>query len=195
LLRPGEGDLELLCKAIPMSRGELLTRGTIWITILAYATGSVIFALAAKTAWGDATARIAWTVACAILFVHLIAAFHYYHGWSHHAAYLDTARQTEKVVGLNWGGGLFINYALLFAWTLDLAGWWRKGLRSYRRRPWPLIAVWHGFLIFIIFNATVVFKGGVVRWAGLAVCLVLVLSWLMIARRNSTITQVDLESD
>ena len=178
-----------------MSRGEFLTRGTIWITILAYVIGSLIFAFAAKTAWGDAAVRIAWTFACAILFVHLIAAFHFYHGWSHHAAYLDTARQTREVVGLNWGGGLFINYALLVAWTLDLAWWWRKGLTSYRLRPRPLITAWHGLLIFIIFNATVVFKDGVVRWIGLAVCIVLVFSWLVIVRRTSTASQVSLESN
>ena len=33
-------------------------------------------------------------------------------------------------------------------------------------------------LIFIIFNATVVFGDGMVRWVGLAICLLLTLTWL-----------------
>ena len=178
-----------------MSEGELLTRGTIWITIAAYAVGSALFALAAKIAWSEAAARVAWTIACASLLVHLITAFQFYHDWSHHAAYLDTARQTQKVVGLNWGGGLFINYVLLFAWIADLAWWWCYGLPSYRRRPWPLIAAWHGFLIFIIFNSTVVFKDGTVRWLGLVVCVGLLLTWMIIARQRFSGAQVNLESN
>ena len=100
------------------------------------------------------------------------------------AAYADTAQQTQELFGLNWGGGLFINYALLLAWIVDIAWWWRSGLDSYRKRPWPLIAAWHGVIIFIIFNATVVFGDGVVRWLGLAICLLLTLTWLRIVRHG-----------
>ena len=49
--------------------------------------------------------------------------------------------------------------------------WWLRGLDSYRRRPRLIILLWHGFLIFIIFNATVVFKDGIQRWVGLLICL------------------------
>ncbi len=122
--------------------GEFLTRGTIWVSIVGYVVGSVIFALSLATrsrARWDAAARVVWSVACASLIAHFISAFQFYHGWSHAAAYRDTARQTEDVFGFNWGGGLFINYALLFAWILDIVCWWRNGLDSYRKRPWPLV--------------------------------------------------------
>ena len=150
-----------------MSKGEILTRVTIWITIVGYAVGAAAFALSRKRHKWDSAARLAWTVACVGLLAHVACAFHFYHGWSHDAAYRDTARQTDDVFGLNWGGGLYINYALLIGWVLDVSWWWLRGLDAYRRRPWPLVAAWHGFLIFIIFNATVVFKTGFVRWAGL----------------------------
>jgi hypothetical protein len=153
--------------------GELLTRLTIWLAIVAYTGGSVIFA-ASRGRWRwDSAARAAWTIACASLIVHSICAFQFYHSWSHEAAYRETARQTEAVTGLNWGGGLFINYLVLIVWLVDLGWWWLRGLNSYRERPWQLIAAWHGFLLFIIFNSTVVFKDGPVRWVGLVMSLVL----------------------
>jgi len=169
-----------------MSKGELLTRGTIWITLVAYAIGSATFALVPKRVLSDGITRIAWTIACLSLFAHLISGYQFFYSWSHQTAYADTARQTEEVVGLAWGGGLFINYGLLLAWTIDLGLWWRNGLDSYRKRPWPLIAVWHWFLIFIIFNATVVFKTGLVRWVGLAICLGLSFTWALVAKERAT---------
>jgi hypothetical protein len=106
----------------------------------------------------------------------VLFAFHYYHHWSHAAAYRETARQTAELTGLEWGGGLFINYALLAGWLAD-AAWWGRDLESYRNRSWLIAAVWHGFLIFMIFNATVVFKTGPLRWIGLGLCLWLASLW------------------
>lgn len=165
-----------------MGTGALLTKLTIWVSVAGYVAGAAVFALGrGRRAW-DAAARLMWTAACAALFVHVACAFHFYHGWSHGSAYLDTARQTGEVVGLDWGGGLFINYALMAAWLLDVAWWWAAGLDSYRRRPLALLLAWHGFLLFIFFNATVVFKSGPARWAGLGVCLGLCLVWGLAAR-------------
>src|ERR1041384_8642787 len=147
-----------------MSSGELLTRGMIWISIGAYTIGSVVFATARG---GDKWTRVAWTTGCAALVAHFICALHFYHAWSQKSAYLETARQTAAVFSINWGGGLFINYAVATLWTADVAWWWLAGLSSYRRRPWWLTLSWHGVLIFIIFHATVVFKDGLARWIGL----------------------------
>jgi hypothetical protein len=169
-----------------MGTGEILTRVTIWVAVAGYAAGAAAFALSRKRDGWDSAARLAWTVACLGLLAHVACAFHVYHGWSHGAAYLDTARQTDEVFGLNWGGGLYINYALIIGWVVDVSWWWARGLDSYRRRPWPLTAAWHGFLIFIIFNATAVFKTGPARWAGLCLCLGLGLAWWLAARDNLT---------
>ena len=166
-----------------MSSGELLTRSTIWMSIAAYTAGCVRFAMSRRPA--DRWVRLAWTIGCAALMAHFICAFNYYHAWSQQSAYLDTARQTAEVVRINWGGGLFINYAVATLWLADVAWWWLAGIDSYRRRPWPLTIVWHSFLIFIIFNATVVFKDGLTRWIGLLVCLTLCLSWVSVNRQRS----------
>ena len=164
---------------------ELLTRGTIWFSIAAYAIGSGVFAFSRnRSQWLHAT-RAAWTAACISLIAHFICAFHFYHDWSHVLAYRDTARQTHEVVGLNWGGGLFINYLVLVVWTVDIGWWWLGGINSYRERKWLWVIVWHAFFIFIIFNSTVVFKDGIVRWVGLAMSLFLVISWILISRQTS----------
>ena len=160
-----------------MTSGEILTKVTIWIAILGYAFGSVAFALSRNKHQGDSIARLAWTIASVGLLAHLFCAFHFFHGWSESAAYRETARQTAEVLGLNWGVGLYVNYALIIGWVVDVGWWWVRGVGSYRHRPWFLMAAWHGFLIFIIFNATVVFKTGFVRWVGLCVCLGLCLAW------------------
>jgi hypothetical protein len=170
-----------------MRSGEFLTRSTVWISIVAYTIGCVVFATARRQADSDRWVRLAWTTGCAALVLHFICAFNFYHGWSHESAYMETARQTAAIYALNWGGGLFINYAVAALWITDIAWWWFAGVSSYRRRPWMLTLIWHSFLIFIFFNATVVFKDGLARWVGLLVCLSLVLSWVMINRQRSTV--------
>lgn len=171
-----------------MGSGEFLTRSTIWISIAAYTIGCVVFATVRRQPDADRWTRLAWTTGCVALVTHFIAAFHFYHSWSQQSAYVETARQTAEVISINWGGGLFINYAVAILWIADVAWWWLAGLNAYRRRAWLLTLLWHGFLLFIIFNATVVFKDGLTRWIGLLVCLTLGLSWVLISRGRSLST-------
>ena len=173
-----------------MTAGEILTRVTIWVAFIAYAIGVVLFVRSGRTGRFDSLTRLAWTTGSVALVAHFVCALHFYHGWSQASAYRETARQTEAVVGFNWGGGLFVNYLVLVAWAIDVSWWWAKGVDSYRRRSLPVLASWHGFLLFIIFNATIVFKTGVVRWIGLFLCVVLMLGWLSILRQHSTYTTV-----
>ena len=163
-----------------MTFGEILTRVTIWVAFIAYAIGVVLFVRSGRTGRLDSFTRLAWTTGSVALVAHFVCAFHFYHGWSQASAYRETARQTDAVVGFNWGGGLFINYFVLIAWVVDISLWWLKGLDSYRRRPWQVLVAWHAFLLFIIFNATIVFKTGVVRWIGVALCAVICLGWLLL---------------
>lgn len=166
-----------------MDVGEFITRLTIWISVAAYTIGTVLFASRGPRSTVDSLVRYAWTIACGALAAHYISAFHFFHHWSHSAAYLETARQTEEVFKINWGGGLFINYAFLTIWIADVGFWWLRGLDSYRRRPLALVMTWHGVLLFIIFNATVVFKTGWIRWLGLLICLTVCLSLLASAKQ------------
>ena len=163
-----------------MGKGELLTRITVWLALAGYATGASVYLISqGKRSW-DAVARMAWSVGLIGLIAHVACAYHFYHNWSHAAAYRETARQTAEVTGLDWGGGLFINYALIIGWVIDVALWRLRGLDAYRNRPRWLTAAWQGFLLFIIFNATVVFKTGPLRWIGLGLCLWLAFLGLLV---------------
>lgn len=159
-----------------MGAGEFLTRVTVWAALCGYAVGAAMQLVAREDRRHQALARWAWTAGCCALLLHLVCAFHFYHGWSQTSAYLETARQTRAVTGLGWGGGLFINYIFIAAWVADVLLWWRS-LEAYRQRPLPLVIAWHGLFLFMVFNATVVFKTGVMRWLGLLLCLGLSLLW------------------
>lgn len=159
-----------------MNRGDLLIRITIWIALAGYFAGAA-YAIARGGPRWERAARAAWTASCLLLFAHVGLAFHFAHGWSQASAYAETARQTAEVFGMNWGGGLFINYALMLAWLAEVVWWWASP-ESYRRRPRPLVAAWQGFLLFIFFNATVVFVAGPLRWLGIVCCTGLLLLWV-----------------
>jgi hypothetical protein len=153
-----------------MMSGEIWTRWTIRIALALYT-----YALIVLSKRGSPTvARAAWTLACLALVAHVGFAFHFYHSWSHDIAYATTARQTAEIVGLNWGGGIYANYALAIVWTMDVVWWWANPASRHAR---PRIMEWglQGFLAFMFFNATVVFGSGMIRWAGLAVFVLLTL--------------------
>ena len=166
--------------------GEFLTHITIWIAIVAYVAGAAIIPVSRSRPKLDAIARLIWTLACVSLFAHVVSAFHFYHQWSHDAAYRDTARQTYEKVGINWGGGIYFNHALIVLWLLDVAWWWSGGLEAYRQRHWLITILWQGFLFFMFFNATVVFGSGIVRWLGLVVCGSLCVAWWIAWRHRSS---------
>src|SRR5689334_15347591 len=143
-----------------MSIGELLTRITVWLALCGYAVGAGIQLISREDRLWQARARWAWTIGCFAIVLHLVCAYHFYHGWSQPSAYLETARQTREVTGADWGGGLYINYAFIAAWIVDVCWWWR-GLEVYRQRSLLVVVVWHSVFLFIVFNATVVFKTGI----------------------------------
>lgn len=124
----------------------------------------------------DSASRVAWTLAAAFYLAHVVAAFQFHHHWSHAAAYRETAQQTEEVFGLNWGGGLYFNYAFTVIWIGDAIGWWRIGLDRYRGRRCRMTRAIHLFFGFMFFNAAVVFGSNLMRWFGLASILILVVT-------------------
>lgn len=103
-----------------------------------------------------------WTLGCAGLAAHVIAAFHYLHHWDHSAALQHTAQRTAEVTGWHWSGGLYINYLFLAFWLVDVIRVWLEAvqLRPPAGRPWRRFV--QGVFAFMMFNATVVF--GPVHW-------------------------------
>lgn len=98
-----------------------------------------------------------WTAGAALLLLHVAAAFHLVHHWSQSSAWEATARQTAKVYGVNWGGGVVINELFLLLWSADAARLWRE--RRVGRRLAPLWWSWLVHLTFAVLmvNATAVF--------------------------------------
>src|SRR5262245_61980627 len=128
-----------------MSNGEFLTRASIWGTLAGYFFGVALLLLSRWKPNLVSSARWSWTVACVCLCIHVIFAYHFYHRWSQESAFQETSRQTAAVVGLEWGGGLYFNYALIGGWLVDVIWWWRH-LDLYQRRSSFVTAIWQGFL-------------------------------------------------
>ena len=165
-----------------MTRGELLTRLTVWLALCGYAAGAALLLLAHIRVRWLARARWAWTCGCACFLAHVVSAFGFYHGWSHTAAYHETARQTAEATGFHWGGGIFLNYLFAVAWFADVLWWWCAPENFARRSP-RLTAAWQGFFFFMVFNGTVVFGKGPVRWFGVLISAGLAMLWWKTRRR------------
>ncbi len=145
---------------------------TIRLALLAYfAALAVAWRRESSTRWRRFE-RLMWTAGCVLAWAHLAAAFHFRHHWSHAHAAEETTRRTVEVVGWSLGGEIFFNYAFVAAWTGDVLWRWMAP-QTYERRIWPARATVHGFLFFMIFNATVVFETGAIRAAAIAACLFL----------------------
>lgn len=166
-----------------LAAGEFFTKLTVWIAVCGYCIGIAAMLARGQSPARLTLARVAWTVGCIFLLLHVAAAFHFYHNWSHAAAVDQTAAETNAVVGINWGGGIWFNYLLLVVWIADVVWWW-VAPDSHRRRPgWVTIAL-HGYFAFIVFNAVVIFEKGLLRWMGLAITIFLLL-WAARERRKS----------
>lgn len=151
--------------------GEFLTRWTIRLALLCY-----VFCLAAKIGRRgtadrrmDTVIRIVWTLGCGFFVAHVIAAFGYYHHFSHQAAYDDTARQTKEQLGFAFGGGIYFSYVFLALWIGDVSWRWLAPVTRPAWFDWSL----HAFMFFIAFNGAIVFEGGISRVAGIVASVVL----------------------
>jgi hypothetical protein len=141
---------------------ELAVRGSI-----AGATAS--WALAEWLWWRrpsrGAAARAFWTCGAALTVLHVAAVFHFVHDWSGSAALAHTARQTAALTGVNWGGGLYVNYAFVSLWTGDAAWWWLDRA-AYERRSARTRQALLAVFLFMFINGGIVFAQGPARVIG-----------------------------
>ena len=68
------------------------------------------------------------------------------------------------------GSGLYLNYLFTLVWLVDAAAWWCWPRWPGNHARWALLAI-HGFFLFMVFNATVVFEQGATRVFGAVVTL------------------------
>jgi hypothetical protein len=149
---------------------------TIWIALILFCIGEVGRrdrdagrAAAPLTWWASATGAL-------ICAVHIAIAMEVVHGWSHQAAVAATARQAAAVYGLNWGGGIYANYAFVGLWVFEVWRWRANPIPAGARSP---VTVWaiRIFYLIMILNAAVIFAAGPRRLAGVAIVAGLLWLW------------------
>ena len=156
--------------------GDALTRNTVRLALLYYGVALTLMLLTDAEKWRHGTgmcrtARSAWTMAWLAYLVHLAMAFHFYHGWSH----ADAVRHTQAVSG--FGAGIYFSHLLTILWSLDVLYWWSRP-EQYGRRPRSIGLSLHAYMLFIIFNATIVYESGFIRYAGCGLFLeLIVVGW------------------
>ena len=132
-------------------------QATVWTARLCALLWLVSLAIAIRTERKAASCwwQIAWSAAGILLGVHILVAFHFEHAWSHAAAFAHTAQQSAATVGLNWGGGIYFNYAVLAVWLVDVLQLWTRHEARLNSHTWRVFIDW--FVAFMMINATVVF--------------------------------------
>ena len=170
IIRPIFFDIDLTAITTQMDTelGRNLILWTVRISVAFYAVAAWQF-LFLRTE-SDETRRLAdrrytllWMASWCFCVIHVLCAYHFEHHWTQIAALKHTAEMTNRVVGINWAGGLYVNYIFLSYWGFDVVRRLLTGSRSS-------IAM-HLVAAFMMFNATVVFGP---RWwflpAGLFLC-------------------------
>lgn len=120
-------------------------------------------------------ARRAYALGWLLYVLHVVAAFHFRHGWSHAAATENVSAQSLATAGVDSGFGIWLNHLFTLVWTMDLADWWLRGDAAHAGRPRFAAIGIHAFMLFIVVNASIVFPAGPTRVAGIAIAAVLVL--------------------
>jgi hypothetical protein len=155
---------------------------TLWTARLAVAfyLGSLLLGARRTTRVPSGMEAALWCCGGIVFLTHVAAAFQFYHVWSHAIAYAHTARQTAAVTGLDWGGGLYLNYVFTAWWVVN-AGLVLVAAR--REHPLPRGYTWfaHAFFGFMVLNATVVFGP---RWWLIVAAGCLVLLFVLRRRRG-----------
>jgi hypothetical protein len=147
------------------SQVERLTRYPVRVSLLYYAAAATLMlmlrpedCLASSTR--GRIARLCWTLAWGAFIVHLATAFQFYHHWSH----ADAVAHTQAVSG--FGPGIYFSHFFTVVWTADVLVWWLWPARYARRSHW-IDRLLHGYMVFMIFNATIIYEQGFIRWAGI----------------------------
>ena len=150
--------------------GALVTQVTIWLALGLFAGAQVL-------SHGRPSAAFRLSLTGLILFVaHALLAFGTHYEWSHATGYAATAAQTAELPGLNWGGGLYVNYLFGLVWLGELV-WGRRNPESYAHRSPSVEWTVRGFFLSMILNGAVVFVPGPQRWLGVALVGVLCWAW------------------
>jgi hypothetical protein len=147
---------------------DLVISLPIWICLVCYAA-AVDAWLGGLLIWLKNGARLFWSLACVAYLLHVAAAFHLYHHWSHQHAFDHTADRG------GFGQAIYISYAFTAAWPIDALWTWMAPVNATRVH-W-LHGIIHFFVAFMLFNGAVVFAHGFSQLLGIAVFGYVALLW------------------
>ncbi len=102
--------------------------------------------------------RWSWLWSAVATWVHVIASYGLVHSWDHQAVVTQTAEESFQATGIRAGWGVYVNFAyagILLAYSVAMI------LCRRRLAFFDSLVFW--FTAFIVFNAAIVFKGGVLR--------------------------------
>lgn len=154
---------------------DAIIRWTARVFVVCYIGRILVDVVGRRDSASQRFARWSWTIGCAFLLVHLAAAFHCVHDWSHGAAYDHVLKRTQEMTGVATGVGLYVNYAFAALWLADTILWWGALNWSERRIPYWIV---QAIFAFLMIQATVVFGPPVwIVVAGLVGMTILALRW------------------
>jgi hypothetical protein len=160
----------------------LAIRGTIVLSTIAWASAEYV-SLMHPDRWR--AARTLWTAGALLAAAHAVAALHIVYGWDQQAAVAGTARQTAALTGLDWGGGLYVNYAFITLWLTDAAFWWRFPARYLHRTRLHSSSL-RAIFLFMFINGAIVFASGPGRAIGAIAVVTVIAAWTRSARSTSS---------
>jgi hypothetical protein len=131
---------------------------TVWISLSLFALAEL-----ARDRTSASWPRAVSAAGLALMIVHILIAMDIRHGWRHDAAVAATAQQTERIYGVAWGWGIYVNYLFVVIWGLAVPGFWVRVARV--------------FFLIVIANAAIVFAVGWRRVLGVAIVGVLAFAW------------------
>jgi hypothetical protein len=164
-----------LCFSTPteLDSGDYWSRATARVMFFWWSVAMIRFLLPGLN---REEARLVWTFSFIAYAIHFVTAFAKYHHWSHSSAY----EHVEESSG--FGPGIFVSYAFTLLWLLDVLWSWVYPASYWNRSRWlnrSLVA----FMAFIVFNGTVVYESGGIRWVGVVVFVLLTI--LLLRRLHS----------
>jgi hypothetical protein len=163
---------------------EAALYATVWAAVALFVAGEAAKNMRRRADTPPRWAWAVWSSGAALCVAHTLLVFASRYGWDHDRAVRVTAAQTAAVFGLEWGGGLYVNYAFMAAWIGE-AIWWRWQPAGYLSRPLYLTAILRAFYLLVLLNATVIFAAPGRRPLGALLMAVLVLSWTRSRTRSA----------
>lgn len=126
---------------------DAVIRWTARLFVACYVGRLCVDAAGRRDGASQRVARWLWTAGCGIFLLHVVAAFHFQHGWSHVAAFEHVRQRTLHDTGWDSGIGLYVNYAFGLLWLADTLLWWRRIDWSEKRSSYWTVQIVFAFLL------------------------------------------------